>query len=269
MEKQDQRLRERLWCRLAALLYVLMIVVNILAEKLPIGGRTTAEVSARYPTLITPSPGTFLIWLLIYALLLLYTLYQAGVFQWGQGRGACATELTRGIAPWYCLSSLANMLWIVAWHFGYILVSVVLNGILLYSLVRIMLLITGERLCLRERLFVKLPFSVYFGWILVAVIVNIAALLVSLKWNGGIPAQIWAIGVLALGAALALFLVFRLDSPAIGFVFIWAYAGILAQHTAFSGWDGAYPNVITAAIASLAALCAGMTVFLYRRKNAS
>ena len=267
MEKRDHGGRERLWCRLAVLLYVLMVAVNILADKLPFGGKTTAEISARYSTLFTPSPGTFLIWLLIYALLLLYTLYQLGVFQWGQGRGACATELTRGIAPWYCLSSLANILWIAAWHYGYILVSAALNAILLYSLARIMLLISEDRLCLRERLFVKLPFSVYFGWILVAVIANVAAALVSVGWDGGgLTAQTWTVLLLALGAALAVYLIFRLDSPAIGFVFLWAYAGILAQNTAFSGWDGAYPDVITAAIACLAALAAGLTVYLYRRK---
>jgi len=260
--------RKKQPCQAAALLYVLMVALGILADALPVGGVTTEQTWARYPALFTPAAGTFMIWPVIEALLLLYTLYQLGVFQWGQGRGACATPLTQRIAPWYCLCSAANMLWVVAWHYHFLLVSLVLEGILLYGLTRVMLLLRGERLCLRERLFAFLPFSVWFGWALVTVMANAAMLIVSLGWAGaGISPETWTIVLLAAGAGLSSFLVFRLESPAVGFVFLWAYTGILVQHTSFSGWDGMYQGVITAVIACLAAILAALVVFLYRRKG--
>ena len=41
-----------------------------------------------------------------------------------------------------------------------------------------------EKLDQKEKLFIRLPFSVYFGWITVATIANITTLLVDIGWNG-------------------------------------------------------------------------------------
>ncbi len=46
-----------------------VIVVNFLADRIPIGGKTTGEIAAEYPVLIQPAPYAFGIWLVIYALL--------------------------------------------------------------------------------------------------------------------------------------------------------------------------------------------------------
>lgn len=58
-----------------------MIVVNMLANILPINGVTTGQVSDSYPNLFAPVGITFAIWGLIYLLLAGYTLYQLGFFQ--------------------------------------------------------------------------------------------------------------------------------------------------------------------------------------------
>ena len=55
------------WVNLGA--YVAMVVVNILANALPLGGNTSAQVSDRYPSLFTPAGITFSIWGVIYVLL--------------------------------------------------------------------------------------------------------------------------------------------------------------------------------------------------------
>ncbi len=266
MELKQQQ--EQQPCLRAAAAYVLMIVANILANTLPINGMTTGEISARYPTLLTPTPGTFLIWFAIYALLLVYTLYQCGVFQWREGRGPCATELTRSIAPFYTLSSLCNTLWIVAWHYELILVCFVLIAALLYCLLRIMMLLCNERLCMKERMFVLVPFSVYTAWIIIATFVNAAVLLVSLNWDGwGIRPEIWTVIVLLLGAALGIYLMFRCKSAAIGLVFVWAYGGILVAHTSPKGWNGMYPLIIMTIIICLIALLVSFAMRIYQRKT--
>ena len=55
--------------------FIAMVAVNIATEKWPLGGKTTGEISAEYPVLITPAGYAFLILTIIYFLLLLYVVY--------------------------------------------------------------------------------------------------------------------------------------------------------------------------------------------------
>lgn len=256
-------------CLLAAFMYVAMVLVNILANALRIGGVTTAEISAKYQNLFTPAAGTFAIWGLIYALLAVYTVYQLDLFHRSRGNGGfCATDLTRQIAPWYALSSLANVLWVIAWQYDLIIVTVLLMGVLLYSLVQITRMLCNTRLCLKERLCVRLPFSVYSAWILVASIANIAVLLVSLNWNGlGVSREIWTIIALALGAGLGVVIMVLCRNIAFGLVLIWAYGGILKEHASPTGWDLQYPSVVTAVLICLLLFVAAVGYLLFEKKK--
>ena len=60
---------------IAALLIV--IAVNALANILPIAGKMTGDISAKYMSLFTPAGFTFGIWSVIYAALLAFVVYQA------------------------------------------------------------------------------------------------------------------------------------------------------------------------------------------------
>ena len=51
-----------------------MLVLNGLANGLPLNGSTTAELSARYPNLFVPAGSTFAIWGLIYLLLIVFVI---------------------------------------------------------------------------------------------------------------------------------------------------------------------------------------------------
>ncbi len=69
--------RPKTWLRvLVALTSVGMIVMNVLANALPLFGRGTGEISDRYPTLVTPAGYVFAIWGLIYIALLVYSVAQ-------------------------------------------------------------------------------------------------------------------------------------------------------------------------------------------------
>lgn len=267
MEAKQQQI-DKEPCLRAAAAYMMMVAVNILAEALPINRVTSGEVSSRYQTLITPSAGTFMIWIAIYAMLLLYTLYQCGVFQWGEGRGPCATELTQAIAPFYALSSLCNALWIIAWHYELILVCFLLVAALSYSLIRIMLILRRERLCMKEKLFALVPFSVYTAWCILATVVNAAALLVSLDWDGwGVAPVMWAAAALIFFTILGIYLMFRWKSAAIGLTFIWGYGGILIAHTSQDTWNGAYPLIIMVLIVCLIALLFSFSIRIYQKRQ--
>lgn len=55
-----------------------------------------------------------------------------------------------------------------------------------------------------EKYSVHLPFSVYLGWITIATIVNVTALLVDAEWNAfGLGELFWAVAVIIVGIAIA------------------------------------------------------------------
>lgn len=61
---------------LVILSYVSMIVVNAMANILPIGGMNTGAISDSYPNIFAPAGITFSIWAVIYLTLALYCIYQ-------------------------------------------------------------------------------------------------------------------------------------------------------------------------------------------------
>ncbi len=251
---------------LNAVFFVLMVAVNALANFFPLNGKTTGEVSQQYTNLFTPPPFTFLIWGLIYLMLAGFVLFQFGAF-----RGNDSTyreDLIQEIGPYFAISSIANAAWIFAWHYGMIGVSVVLILILLYSLSVIVFEISKyDLLPMREKILVKYPFSVYFGWVTVAVIANIAAFLVSIGWEGfGWPQQVWTVILLVIGLVITAFVTLKNRDIAYGLVVIWAYSGILYRHLSKTGYDGQYSGVIWTLILSLIVLV-GIVVFLYLSKK--
>ena len=76
---------------------VLVVVVNGLANALPLNGKTIGEISDSIPTLFTPAGYVFAIWTVIYLGLL--------AFAWFQGRRNQATaEFQERIGGWFFLS---------------------------------------------------------------------------------------------------------------------------------------------------------------------
>ena len=61
---------------ITVLTYLTMVIINALANIIPINNRGTGEISDSFNNLFTPAPFTFAIWGLIYLWLLLYTVYQ-------------------------------------------------------------------------------------------------------------------------------------------------------------------------------------------------
>ncbi|MEZ4813357.1 MAG: hypothetical protein R2883_07815 [Caldisericia bacterium] len=79
----------------------------------------------------------------------------------------------------------------------------------------------------RNCFFVRIPFSIYFGWLSVAVVANVAAFLVSAGWNGfGISPVIWTIVILIIAASIAIANTLIRQDMLYPLVFVWAYVGI-------------------------------------------
>ena len=207
--------------------FVVVVIVNILANLLPLNGRTTASISDSYPTLITPAGYVFSIWGVIYALLLVFTVFQALPSNRGK-------PFLRQVGYFFLLSSLANAVWLFMWHYGYIALSVVPMFVLLASLIfiYIRLQIGRSAVTMREKLGVHVPFSVYLGWITVASIANVAAAAVSLDLDGlGLGEVTWAVLVIAIALLITLGVIVTRRDIAYSLVIIWALVGIALKQS--------------------------------------
>ena len=247
----ENKERSGIFPLLIATSYVLMIVMNALASLLPINGKTTGEVSDSYPNLFAPPGITFAVWGVIYLLLAGYVVYQFIAFS--KNRDATTTLTLIRVGVLFVISSIFNIAWIVAWHFDFILISTVLIIALLICLILIALNFRNKKLPFREKLFVRLPFSIYFGWITVAVIANITILLVDIGWNQfGLPEALWTVLIILVGAAIAsATMVFNKDYFYILPV-AWAYVGIIFKHIDADGFNRRYPTVYFAAAIGIA-----------------
>ncbi len=246
--------------------YLIMIVVNGLANALPINNLSTGEVSDSFPNLFAPTGLTFSIWGLIYLLLAAYTLYQLGLFREKQGKDRNALLVKIGVL--FSVSSLVNALWIFSWHYLSIGLSLVLMLILLVLLIVINLQTHREKLTGREAFFIRLPFAVYFGWITVATVANVTALLVFSGWNAfGIAEPTWAVLIIAVGLLIGAVTTYRLGSIAYGLVIIWAYIGIWIKHASAGGFAGSYPAVIVTVIISIVIMAALLVYMVFRGKG--
>lgn len=237
------------------LAFILVVAVNGLANSLPINNQTTAQVSDTYPVLFTPAGYVFSIWGLIYLGLLGFVVYQAMPGQRDNPR------LER-VGYWFVLSCLFNSIWIFLWHYELILLSVLIMAGLLISLILIFLrLETGRtQVSPGEGLLVRLPFSIYLGWISVASIANVSVLLYDLGWDGfGTTEQIATVIMLGIGCLLGFIMVSQYREVAYPLVLAWAFAGIVVRQSDFR------LVVIGASIAAAAMLLAAVVALIRLR----
>jgi len=200
------------------LLFAAMIFMNYLANALPLNNKTTGQLSDSYPNLFVPAGITFSIWGVIYLLLAAWCVFQFTT----KGKAVAA-----GIGWLFAISCLLNGLWIVAWHYEKLPLSLLIMAGLLITLILIGINIKGLSSGLT-----KAAFGIYLGWICIATIANVTALLVSLNWGGfGLSHQTWTIIMISVGALVVAAAILRLENPFIGFAVVWAFAGIILKRS--------------------------------------
>ena len=205
---------------------VVVLIVNFLANFLPIGGRTTGEVSEAYPTLFTPAGFTFSIWGVIYVFLIAYVIYQY------LPRNREDRTFDR-INRHFVVNCIANTFWIFAWHYELITLALLLMAVILGSLIGIYRhVLPGKIAGFRDKLFVRVPFSLYFGWITVATLANISVEQSVIGMDNWIMTKtVWVFVELALAGAIATVMVIRYRDPIFGGVVAWAAYGITERQT--------------------------------------
>jgi hypothetical protein len=239
------------------------VVVNGLANALPLNNKTTGELSDKYPNLFVPAGLTFSIWGVIYILLAIFVIYGLIVTIKNNSQ---KTAFIENIGILFFVSSLANIGWIFAWHYEILPLSLVIMLVILGSLITIYLRlrIGKSDSTLSERYLVQLPFSVYLGWITIATIANVTAVLVDINWNTfGLGEQFWAVAVIIVGIAIALSVLFTRKDIFYCLVIDWALLGILLKRLADST---PVQSVIIISIIGMVLISTGIIAQIVRKR---
>jgi hypothetical protein len=210
---------------IVALVIIATIVVNVLANALPLNGLNTGEISNRFQVYFVPAGYVFSIWGLIYIGLLVYMVYQALP---SQKENPCL----QATGWWVALGGVANSAWIFLWHYEHFAWTLAAMFLLLASLIMVYLRlgIGRTKATVAETWAVRIPFSIYLGWITVATVANITAVLDFIKWNGfGLAPETWMVIILAAVFIIAALMSFTRRDIAYAAVILWALAGIGAR----------------------------------------
>ncbi len=227
----------------------LMVYMNYLANALPLNNKTTGQLSEQYPNLFTPAGVTFSIWGIIYLVLLVFAIIQFRE----QNK-----QMIQAIGWAFAISCLLNAFWIIAWHYEQLPLSVlIIVGML------IALLVINRNLLSFPPGLTRAAFGIYLGWICIATIANVTALLVNYNWGAwGISQEAWTIIMIATGAILTALAVYKLESPFAGLAVIWAFAGIILkrQHD--------FPSIVIAAAIAIVIVSLVTISMFYRQLSA-
>ena len=261
----NQRTRRILLAVINIIGYALVLVVNGIANALPLNGKTTGEVSSAYPNLFVPAGITFSIWGVIYLLLLVFVIFLLVTALRRDHRHCFVIDQT---GPWFFFTCLLNAGWIFAWHYEQIALSLLVMALLLFSLTRLYTrLQVGTRdVSKRVKYGAHLAVSVYLGWISIATIANTTALLVAWEWNGaGLGDPFWAAVLIAAGVVLGLlFLGYRKDT-AYALVLVWAYVGIFIRRMSVT--DFSLELTAYMALGGIVILSTGIIFYLLNRTS--
>jgi benzodiazapine receptor len=108
---------------------------------------------------------------------------------------------------------------------------------------------------------IKATFGIYLGWICIATIANVTAVLVNSNWNGfHIPQETWTIIMIVIGTVLIGLTIYRLKNPFIGLAVVWAFIGIAIKR------QDDYRSIFISAIIALS-LVSLVTLWGFLRKS--
>jgi benzodiazapine receptor len=211
-----------------SLAVIFTIIVNALANILPINGKNTGELSDKIPNLFVPAGLTFAIWGVIYVLIILFMLYQINDVIIKKKD----SDYVGKIGFYFMLASLANIIWIFMWHYEQVTLSILPMLVLFISLLMIYqrLEIGKTKTSLKEKMFIHTPISVYIGWITVATIANVTAVLVVNKAGDLLLGEMaWTMLVIFVATFITVLILKNRNDIAYSLVIIWALLGIILK----------------------------------------
>lgn len=247
----------RLWRWLAAVSIFGNIFLNYYSNAFPFNGQDMGDVSAKYPTLLTPAGYAFSIWGLIFLSLSIYAVWQLLPAQRTVG-------LPDAVARPLTLASLATASWVVLFAYELIIPSVVTMLVILGALIVVYGRARRRTIDRKAPSWASLPFGLYLGWISVASTINLIIGLRQLGWQTGENVTVLlTLVLLAVVVVLALLLSRRFQEETIALVVAWALVAIWVARRA------EYPELAWAALIGAVLAAGGSFVLASRRRRRS
>lgn len=201
--------------------YLCMIILSVAAFILPYNGHKTAGISEIYLILTFPSKYIFIVVVFIY-MSLLYWFYK----QWQMVRQQKFT-----ISPiqvfFFITSMVLQLAWIFYWHHEQFIISFVLLVISTLCVTALYMLMPPI-----NKWSDRLPFSIYFAWQLILLMLNIAVILVHYSIDVfGLSQPLLTVILMTGFVAVALHIRFHHYDPAFPIIFIWVFIGIITKNS--------------------------------------
>ncbi len=229
---------------------IAVIFFNYYINSKGINGNTVGSLSDKYDNLFTPAGYAFAIWGLIFLGLLVQAIFLVARSFKSAKDQSFISQIGLGIF----LANLLNITWLLAWLNEYTGLSVAIMILLLITLLSVVVRTNMERwdAPLKIIVFIWWPICLYSGWIAVATIANISALLAKIGWNGGIDESVWAFILIVVATLLGVFMIFKRNMREFSLVIVWALLAIAVRHWGSIGLlqYGALAGAIVLVIAS-------------------
>ena len=240
------------------LILIITLFVNTLGALGLINGLSQKQISDMYITLITPSPATFSIWSVIYSLLIISMIVMI-VKRDDSYYKSAIDEIT----VLFRISCILNIIWIVAFSFVQIELSTLF--ILAFVITLSLICLKLRKIQVGKRFLLPLTFGLYTGWLFIATVVNIAAALVKLKWDGfGIANETWAIIMLVIAVILVFIVLKRIRNAAFPLPIAWAYLGVYQFLKAPQGFKGEFGLLQITSLVGMVVLIGIAAIQLYQ-----
>lgn len=212
--------------------FIAVLAMNFLSQTASTLGvtlfpNTVAELGESRAIFFLPAGYVFAIWGIIYTGLTAYVVYQSRP-------SMRDSEIVKKIGIWFIVSCVANATWLVLFLNNLLPESTIVIGILLASLLMIYVRLGIGRGAVSNavRWAVHIPFSIYLGWVAVATVANISAMLYEqgaiLSW-AGLSADVLAVVMMVVAGGLALAMIVTRGDIAYALVAVWALVGIYVR----------------------------------------
>lgn len=222
---------QKKWATGYLITFIAMIFLNYWS------GTNVGSVADENQAIIQPAGFAFSIWGLIYVLLLAWIIklffskYEK-------------LPVTSRLKYWPIINFLLNGLWILVFTQQWLWASVLVIIALLYTIVKMYTILTGGG----QHWFDRFPFTVYFGWVTIAAIVNIFTLAVNndVETFIGLNELSWTIIMLIFAVLIGIIVALYFKDWLYPIVLMWPYFGIYIENdSAYSSLD---VTLITAGI---------------------
>ena len=202
------------------------LVVNVIADVLPLNGHTTVEIFHQFKIYFSPADYVYLLRVLVYILFIGFAVFQF----LPKSRGD--EEKLDKIFPHFMIICAAKIAWLFLWHYEQFVFTLIVMLVILREVMQINIVLYLKKQSSDKvvRMLMYAPFSVYLGWITIATIANATGLLWLIGWGGmTVYEGGWATLMIVLASLLGVLRILRDRDGFLPAVIVWAVIGIYVK----------------------------------------